>query len=428
MQRRKLKKSTFSARISSSLVVLFAIVVLTACGNSTYTGNTPGSQGQPEVTTSASTQTSVPGSSASTPSATSISSTVLSQTSDVPLIAIRMLDQTHGWALTQHAVLKTDDGGLHWRDVSPSPNPLATIEAQNQVSPAFHDATHAWIVIPPLASGSAGSNAIVIMRTTDGGASWSTATVTDPGAVGTFPPNFINVSEGWLEVGTGAAAGSESVDIFHTIDGGANWSKIASTGTGYPPPSGLSFEGDKNGLSFRDAQTGWATADTAATDHAWLYVTHDGGHTWQSQAIPTLAGVSNAAYETTPPVLFGNDGILPIHISTASGRGYDYYITHNGGQSWSSTTLTSFDVDNSYVVDAQHAWAYSGTLLYATSDAGYHWTQVATFAQPIGVLSFTDIYNGWAIGPLDSNTALLLHTTDSGHTWQQIRYVIIPRT
>jgi photosystem II stability/assembly factor-like uncharacterized protein len=425
MQRRKIKKSLSSATISTFLLSLLAIAVLTACGNDVYNGNTPVSQGQPERTVSASAQTRVPGSSGSITSITSTSSTLSPRITDIPLTAIRMLDQMSGWALTQQAVLKTNDGGLHWRNVSPSPNPLATIKTQNQVSAAFHDSNHVWVVIPPLANGSA-SNTIIIMRTIDGGMSWFTSTIIDPGAVGTFVPDFINLNEGWLGVDTGAAAGSESVDIFHTMNGGATWSKIATTGMSYTSPSGFSLSGDKNGLSFKDAQTGWATAYTAATDRPWLFVTHDGGHTWQAQTIPTLAGVSNAAYETTPPVLFGNYGILPIHISTASGQGYDYYITHNGGQSWSPTILTNFDVADSYVVDAQHGWAYNGALLYATGDAGYHWTQVATLTQPIGALSFIDTDNGWAIGPLDGNLGLLFRTSDGGYTWQQIPYVIMP--
>ncbi len=55
------------------------------------------------------------------------------------------------------------------------------------------------------------------------------------------------------------------------------------------------------------------------------------------------------------------------------------------------------------------------------------------------MMSFIDAKNGWAVGPRDtpfpfidpakpnqinSGKPLLLHTTDGGHTWQQITYSI----
>ena len=37
-----------------------------------------------------------------------------------PLRSVRMIDVSRGWALTDHdCVLHTEDGGVHWRNVTP---------------------------------------------------------------------------------------------------------------------------------------------------------------------------------------------------------------------------------------------------------------------------------------------------------------------
>src|SRR2546429_10026543 len=44
------------------------------------------------------------------------------------LISLHMIDPTTGWALSEHAVLRTADGGFHWKNVTP-PNTLLTRES-----------------------------------------------------------------------------------------------------------------------------------------------------------------------------------------------------------------------------------------------------------------------------------------------------------
>ena len=184
-----------------------------------------------------------------------------------------------------------------------------------------------------------------------------------------------------------------------------------------------------------------------------LDVTHDGGQTWQSVQLPALPGAGqDNLVETTPPVMFGNNGLLPITdgdvtLSTTgvnpSSTGLDLYVTHDAGLTWSPTkfiTITGDEVPIVYVTDMQHAWAATSTGTYATSDGGQSWTKLPPTPQPIGMMSFIDAKNGWAVGPRDipigandsnviakatnSGQPLLLHTTDGGRTWQHINYSI----
>jgi photosystem II stability/assembly factor-like uncharacterized protein len=394
-----------------AVIMLLVSFLLAACGNSSSTSTSKGEQNTGTPTTSARTVT--PTSTGNpAPAATTRSAT---QKPTVALTSIRMLDQTHGWALTESAVLKTSDGGIHWNDVSPAGSPLNASDKAD-----FMDAGHAWIAV--LAQQQSSPGTIKILRTVDGGEHWQLATIPDTQAVRIDRPHFVNTREGWIEVGTGAATSHESVDIFHSADGGQTWLKIASAGP--QTNSGLSFEGDKTGISFKDTMTGWATASTPATDLAWLYVTHDGGKTWHSQSLPKLAGMSNVDYNTTPPVFFGNNGILPVQVGTASGQGLDLYVTHDGGNTWIPTTLANVDMGIVYVLDMQHAWATDGTTIYATSDGGQSWIKLAGGFTNISEMSFADATNGWAIASQSDKTPLLLHTTDGGKTWRQINYSI----
>ena len=386
---------------------LLVTTLLTACG-----GSTTGQQGTATtVTTSTATATGEAANPTATPTLGPLKPTV-------PLTAIRMLDTMHGWALTATEVLKTADGGSTWEDVSPTNNPLKTSGEAD-----FMDAQHAWIAIPPgqTSSGTL-SGSIKVLYTVDGAAHWQVATIIDVAAVGTDRPHFINALDGWLEVGTGAALSHESVDIFSTTNGGQTWLKVASAGPN--SSSGLSFDGDKTGLSFQDAFNGWATATTPATDHAWLYVTHDGGKTWQSQSLPTLPGLTNVEYDTTPPVFFGNEGLLPVQVNTATLRGIDLYVTHDGGSHWSPTELTTFASTNVYILDMHHAWATVESIVYATNNGGQSWVKQGTAPDTVAGMSFVDENNGWAIGYINDTTPLLLHTIDGGRSWQVIHFVI----
>ena len=163
-----------------------------------------------------------------------------------------------------------------------------------------------------------------------------------------------------------------------------------------------------------------------------LEVTHDGGQTWHNLSLPVLPGAGkDDLIQTMPPVFFGKNGLLPVQD-----QGLDLYVTYDGGQTWTPTKLVTSNGPGSFTVnitDIRHVWATNGTNLYATSNGGQSWTKLPPTPQPISELSFVDANNGWAIGPTNvtpGNTKnqppSLLHTTNSGRTWQAVNYSIVP--
>ncbi len=400
-------KNTHGKYWLGAMVTLLLALVLAACsGTGSGTVSVTGSQGGGTSATPSHTATTG-GGTTPTPTATTTPETT------VPLTTIRMLDQENGWALTKSSILKTSNGGQTWHDVTPSG---AQLNAQSTGD--FMSGNYAWVATLQ-------NSTATIWRTSNGGASWQSATFTTK-QMALDRPHFINTQDGWIAAVTGQGMFHTDEEIYQTTNGGQSWTMVATTNNA---ASGLPAEGNKTGISFMNTTTGWATADIPA-DYSWLYKTTDGGKTWHNQPLSVPSGVtSTGEFITTPPVFFGTTGIMPVLLFTNNHNGIDLYVTHNGGQSWTPTQLTSINSQNVYVVDMQHAWATdttnsNTTIVYATSNAGQSWQQVSTLAQPVGTLSFTNDQNGWAIGS-STTTPLLWHTSDGGHSWQSIQYSIV---
>ena len=406
--------------------VLLMALLLSACGTTGTTGaGTPTTNVSVTTTTgstvtpvSTSTNTNTPtnaGNNTPTPPAGSVPAHQLQFTT------IRMIDTSTGWALTSSGVYKTSDGGKYWSNVGPLSTQLKNPAGE------FLNAQDAWVVATM--PNSANPNTIQVIRTLDGGQSWqlwqssilSTSYGDYPGV-----PDFVNLQDGWIEMVTngGPGAGSESVAIFRTTDGGQVWTKVADT---TQQGSGLPNGGLKTGISFKDSMNGWATGYDASST-PWLYVTYNAGQTWQRQSLP---GASNAFNLTTPPVFFGNLGILPVAETLQSGNGVvletALYTTSNGGQTWTAPqALQPFytsSTNKMYVLDTTHAWAIgkNGQLYTTTGNSNWQeWQVLSGNASQFAIvqMSFVNASNGWAISSVN-NTKTLIYTTDGGHTWNK---------
>jgi photosystem II stability/assembly factor-like uncharacterized protein len=340
------------------------------------------------------------------------------------LISLHMIDLTTGWALSEHAILRTSDGGLQWKNVTP-PHTLLTRKSIAE----FLTASLAWI-----ATSQANGTTTQVLRTTDGGQTWQQSTIQ---AAFLKQTTFIDSQHGWILSGWGTQGGpAEAVSVFRTSDGGKTWSNVASAlpaSTDMPPPGHLPFGGQKSGIHFLNVSTGWITGTVVVNDLAWLYVSHDGGSTWYQQSLSLSPGVPSAQLSLISPTFFSaTDGILPVIFSDGlSGKGIatDIYVTHDGGTTWESTTPLAAIFDTINFVDMQHGWATDGTVLYSTGDGGQHWAKLspgANFKQ-ITSLSFASSTTGWAISRQSTTSSFLLKTTDGGKTWTQVPISIADR-
>jgi photosystem II stability/assembly factor-like uncharacterized protein len=252
---------------------------------------------------------------------------------------------------------------------------------------------------------------------------------------------FLDENAGWLitEIHQASAppkSASPAV-LFHTSDGGKHWSQLLRVIEDNASPSQLSA-GDQ--LSFLTATTGWMTGSS-------LLMTRDGGHTWQPQILPLPGGVrSLSGLRLEPPRFFSaRDGVLPASINgSADGtpNGFLVFVTHDGGLSWQSQPFVAEDYNEVYqktlkpgeindlvyrltpapqFTDMQFGWVGVPSLeMFTTSDGGKHWQRLAIHPLPKGVeqIEFISSRVGWSlVKSNDELSSQVYRTTDGAKTW-----------
>ena len=324
------------------------------------------------------------------------------------LTYIDMIDGVTGWGYGDQYVGYTQDGGQSWANVTPG----GGFPASTSLSGAFLDALHGWVLAP-----SADYSSGTIYRTQDAGRTWQSAPVPFAGA--TF--DFLDATLGWAMVGTGAGAGSSAVDIYQTADGGSNWSRLYSLDPSQSDaPGGLPFAGSKNGIGFATSTRGWVGGAEPMDSYVWLFVTQDGGRTWQHQDLALPAGFENAMTSVDAPI-FANtlEGVLPVQLFMGDLVATVFYRTSDGGLTWQATRPVTL-IGQFSVSSMSDFWVWDGKTLVASYDGGQTWQSIPAninLADALSQLDFVAPAQGWALG-MDANSASTLYqTVDGGYTW-----------
>lgn len=322
------------------------------------------------------------------------------------LHAVFMMSATNGWALGS-GVLSTTDGGRTWVDVTP---PGATIRYAPRFTPAyFRDASTGWI------AGHSGSD-LILWRTTDGGKSWKSTLIEANGPDHDAQLSFPDDHQGWLLLHIVGAAGSEAVMLFGTTDGGATWNRVSQSDP-RDAASQIPFGWDKSGITFRADGTGWVSTGNGQPQPI-LLTTRDGGVTWQTYPV-SLSGEgvnSGGVFNTSPPVFFSAaDGLL----AATSDKQATFFVTHDGGEHWAGRPSVTISTPQAVVwdfINVDRGWVWDGTSMKATIDGGETWTDIQTDPglKDIQQLDFITEQTGWVL-----ESGQLLKTADGGRTWQQ---------
>ncbi|HWP43617.1 MAG TPA: YCF48-related protein [Blastocatellia bacterium] len=283
----------------------------------------------------------------------------------------------------------------------------------------------------------------VVIRTTDGGKSWTEKMIEQPGVrIPTINSmHFVSAETGWA-VGLDSAGNGI---ILKTTDGGNNWAV-----------TGLPFNQVPTTVFFIDSNNGWvggATPPPGEEDGEGgpsdLLATTDGGTTWRSQRrLPVsitdiffldkstgwAGGTRGAIYHTTdsgltwdtqrseletgegPIDLMGdavkNFAIYGIHFSTpqsgfAAAGGLEDDIgrvigTTNGGQAWArKLSIRDKGVRDVFFLNPKVGWAtiFYGHYIYFTLDGGQTWlSEQVQFEQdvPFFRIAAADDSHVWA--------------------------------
>lgn len=199
------------------------------------------------------------------------------------------------------------------------------------------------------------------------------ASANQPDTEGTFPLSSIQMcseTTGW------AATNS---DVLRTTDGGGTW-RVVTPSVDRSKSLGVLED-------FIDANQAWVAFGQRAETKVLALVFHttDGGQTWRQTEIP----------------LASDDRAL----------------------CWGALTFTDERHGWLIAVNSQHN---SPAELYATTDGGAAWSQIASTDDAHlpcgGRISFRDPTTGWMVGNLGGNgssPSILYRTQDGGRTWRE---------
>ncbi len=350
---------------------------------------------------------------------------------------LHMIDGLNGWAVSSvededDHILRTEDGGRSWKDVTPPQLSLICELAPLRAARFFLNEEVAWVLYyePSSGRGIFGS-----WRTLDGGETWERMSFlqvnTDIlGGFFTWPIlEFRDSQHGWLLIDYFMGAGSHAAELYRTIDGGRSWELI-------PEVYLEAYLTHGSGLDFIDDRHGWATSNDPVLVYMGLNVTNDRGHTWHFQELPypsELLGVNeydpHSCYVSRPRLRTARIGSVVVECE----GDYFLYTSEDGGQSWRGVAIPGGPPQ---LLDPMTGWTLDGHVsddldpdeirscdLYKTEDGGYSWTKVTT-VDWCGTLNFVSDEVGWALGAIADETAFM-HTKDGGRTWERISPLIV---
>ncbi len=263
------------------------VIVVTATPlQVTNTPETPTPTATTQLPTATDTPTILPATSTPTLTPTAVTG--------VKILDLKMMDQKAGWAIGQYLslttddILKTTDGGLTWKAVTP-PEP----DRSGKIATAFFlDTQHAWVSFS-VPAGGALAEKFTIWNTTDGGAHWLgnpfSITRVNPLKFNINQIFFLDAKHGWAKGDAGSGATAGAIVVLNTVDGGVSWKSISD-----PQRKNLDQACPKNGLWFRDIMHG-LIGDQCGGGLAGLYLfrTDDGGNTWSNLDLPDPNGALN---------------------------------------------------------------------------------------------------------------------------------------
>jgi len=280
-------------------------------------------------------------------------------------------------------IVRTTDGGSTWTE---APLEIKGIDLAALNSIKFVNPTTGWAV------GVDESGYTVVFKTTDGGLTWTgkkTSFKQSPTSV-----FFVRGEKGWIGGAAPAADDPDEEggpsDIMSSGDGGSTWSAQ------YHLPVSI------NDLSFVDENSGWAAGIPAS-----IYHTSDGGRTWGSQKTGLEAGAPG-----TPAA--SKYGLRTIDfVDTMHGwagaadpdqKNSVVFVTTNGGINWTPVWIMNGEiVRDVYFLNDQEGWAVTsnGEYAYHTIDGGHRWlAEVIRFPQRVTFykLGAADAAHVWAVG------------------------------
>lgn len=216
-----------------------------------------------------------------------------------------------------------------------------------------------------------------ILKTTDGGATWTSKSIT----------NFLINSFSFPSATVGYYGCNNNI-VAKTTDAGATWTNQNPNASPYAILS----------VSFPIVTTGYAVGDAGT-----IRKTTDGGTTWSTQSSGLTTGIEEVHF-------------FDVNTGICIGDGGKIKRTTNGGATWntvaSGTTQNLYDL---FFLDANTGFIAGGTgTILKTTNGGQSWTALTSgFTSWLYAICFKDALTGYAGGA----NGKIFKTIDGGLTW-----------
>ncbi len=300
------------------------------------------------------------------------------------------LNDSVGWLSGTYQILvKTEDGGQTWTTLSNSTNfsrHYKVIEFANEQT--GYIAGYRWSFIDP-----------VLKRTDDGGINWQELPIPE-GVESITGMSVLGPDNIWIAAENSIfnpdLPGSMAM-VFHSIDGGQTWT---SHTLGENHSTGVKK------IKFFDENSGYAIT------HSNLFVTNDGGQSWESSNIPV------AMFANFTDITITENQSVYVSSSTPG-----LWKSTDGGNNWEN----KFDGEFGYFSDIMFVDDNLGYLcsydiwnnyVLKTEDGGQNWqesySEPRTNANRIIKLEITDL--GHIISA--TNDRRIIKSTDQGTNWE----------
>lgn len=327
------------------------------------------------------------------------------------LIKIQFINALDGWGITETQIVRTNDGGITWYNVTP---PELT-EVGYSVEWFVLDNDHVWLQKPDDANYPFSG---FQFRTTDGGLNWSKIDVPYSGA----DISFLDANNGWALADLGVGAGSNAVAVYQTTDGGATWTQKYTNDPNRDGSSdSLPLGGLKSGIAPLNMQTAWVYGVVYAPGTSYLYRTDDGGATWSHISLPFPTGFENAdvGIEQMAFVLPSRAYLKMRAFADASNL--IIYTSNDAGNTWSLTPMMIPGGGDADFLSASEMLIYNRDQFYVTRDAAATWNVISPdikFGDAYSSMDFVNASTGYLITQdPTTNHRSLYRTDDGGSTW-----------
>lgn len=334
------------------------------------------------------------------------------------LLAVHFADLLHGWAVGRSGtIIATSSSGTTWTQQTSG----TTRDLYDVCSETPNSATTLWAV-----------GGWTMLRTTDGGATWSP--VTPPS--GHAHVTYTAVDGPWNGAMIATAIGDdanwgESGGVWLTSDAGATWTTAwddrfaALTCVGLDPARTVVWAGGAGGLLLKGTPgppAAWAVMAGAALP-SFAALARAGEVLW-AVGPRTLLRWDGSAWRPCASVSLGkwaSDVTFVDDVHGWVGDGGKVWVTADGGTTWANpASLPCFIEDLDFASPlvgtavGSSSTAPAGGRIYRTLDGGTTWTDVTpvTTPPPLAAVDMVDGTHGFAAG----DDGAVLRTTD-GSNW-----------